>query len=370
MKKHYSGSALVAALLFVITVTWPAGTVTAFSENDYPGYSPPLPGESLVGQYSVYDIRDSGQLVPTNDPDIYLYAITDFDRSMDGRTEKVTRDADGEILSIIVDRTEYPIHHTKMFLDFRTTRPVKTMSLHYRSGAEYIGSLEITTNNAGYAGAVGTQSNPDPMLRIWEFAKGMNGPWLFLIENCIFPDNSATLADFDLLVDGKVVYTFNYNMSDIYEDCPTILHTKPPIPTFPAIPTNDNFVVDDLPIPPFDMIKIGGANYIKLRDAATIISGTAKQFSVDYNAASRRLFIANHQPYTSVGGELAPIGKTQVTATKSDWSLTVDDQPTTIDEVYSVGGNNYFPLRVLFEQILGCNVDYKGSTVYIATDTN
>jgi hypothetical protein len=133
MKKHYSGSALVAALLFVITVTWPVGTVTAFSENDDLDWYRLPSDEPLVGEYSYYNIRDSGQLVPTNDPDIYLYATTDFDLSMDGRNEKITRDTDGGVLSWIGDNTEYPAHHAKMFLDFRTTRPIKTMSVHYRS---------------------------------------------------------------------------------------------------------------------------------------------------------------------------------------------------------------------------------------------
>ncbi|MEG1538250.1 MAG: cadherin-like beta sandwich domain-containing protein, partial [Clostridiales bacterium] len=50
--------------------------------------------------------------------------------------------------------------------------------------------------------------------------------------------------------------------------------------------------------------NINGNNFVKLRDVAKLLSGSAKQFAVGYNSSSRLITLFSGSPYAAVGGEL------------------------------------------------------------------
>ena len=51
--------------------------------------------------------------------------------------------------------------------------------------------------------------------------------------------------------------------------------------------------------------EIGGNNYVKLRDVAQLLNGTAAQFGVEWDGAARRIDLTDGAAYEPVGGELA-----------------------------------------------------------------
>lgn len=47
---------------------------------------------------------------------------------------------------------------------------------------------------------------------------------------------------------------------------------------------------------------IAGTNYFKLRDLASALSGTEKQFDVGWDASAKAVAVTTGKPYASVGG--------------------------------------------------------------------
>lgn len=99
------------------------------------------------------------------------------------------------------------------------------------------------------------------------------------------------------------------------------------------------------------MVKLGtyniaNNNYVKLRDVAQLLNGTEKQFSVDWNGAYSWITLTRGKPYTSVGGELAPLSVGEQSAVPSYASVTVDGAHASMT-AYTIRENNFFRLRDL-----------------------
>ena len=115
-----------------------------------------------------------------------------------------------------------------------------------------------------------------------------------------------------------------------------------------------------------------GTNYIKLRDMAYVLNGTAAQFSVGYDNTTKSISATPGQAYEATGAEMkTPFSgdrmftgrnqSIQVSGEKADMFVItlLDDQG---------GGYNYFKLRDL-GAALGFNVDWsKERGVFIETD--
>jgi len=122
--------------------------------------------------------------------------------------------------------------------------------------------------------------------------------------------------------------------------------------TCPAIATNNAIVVSnstDLPdahlVHPV-VYKIEGANYFKLRDLATLLNGSNRQFAVDYDNAAQTVSITSGAPYTAVGGELSGVAAENSSAALSNNAIQIDGEPVALT-VYKIDGENYFKLRDL-----------------------
>ena len=117
----------------------------------------------------------------------------------------------------------------------------------------------------------------------------------------------------------------------------------------------------------FEAYNIGGNNYFKLRDLAFTLNGTEKQFAVGYDEATKAITLTGGQPYTAVGGEMAPGDGNAKTATPTPSKIYLNGNELNLT-VYNIGGNNFFKLRDLMEAI-DVYVGYDSATNAIALDT-
>ncbi len=93
--------------------------------------------------------------------------------------------------------------------------------------------------------------------------------------------------------------------------------------------------------------NIGGNNYFKLRDFATMVNGSTKQFEVTWDPAASAVNLLTGVPYTSVGGEMVmAYGASVVPATKSNDEVYMGGDLQRF-AAYKIDGNNYFKLRDL-----------------------
>ena len=118
----------------------------------------------------------------------------------------------------------------------------------------------------------------------------------------------------------------------------------------------------------FEAYNIGGANYFKLRDLAFVLDGTEKQFEVGYDEATKTITLTTGQPYTPVGGEMAPGDGTSKTALPTPSSIYCDKILLDLI-VYNIGGANFFKLRDLME-VIDVFVGYDEATRAITLDTS
>ena len=119
---------------------------------------------------------------------------------------------------------------------------------------------------------------------------------------------------------------------------------------------------------PVAAYNIDGNNYFRLRDLASALSGTAKQFDVAWSGDHNVMDITTGKAYTPVGGENAPLEPREpFTASRSGAYVAIDGAVTFI-AAYNIDGNNYFRLRDL-GRALNFGVTYDAATNTVAIDT-
>ena len=121
--------------------------------------------------------------------------------------------------------------------------------------------------------------------------------------------------------------------------------------------------------------NILGNNYFKLRDLASVFNGKSCNFEVLWVEDEKSIIIKPNTAYTSVGGELIPLG-----VTVSQNAILTDASDVFMDDgierkslqnvkMYNVNGNNYIQLRGLAEYI-GYFVDWDEATRTVIIETN
>lgn len=117
-----------------------------------------------------------------------------------------------------------------------------------------------------------------------------------------------------------------------------------------------------------DAYNIGGNNYIKLRDLATMVNGTEKNFEVTWNGTQNAINLVSNKAYTPAGGEMAMGDGRDKRASRTNAKIFVDGGEVVMT-AYSIGGNNYFKLRDVM-QIFDINVGWDGATSTATLTTN
>jgi hypothetical protein len=133
-----------------------------------------------------------------------------------------------------------------------------------------------------------------------------------------------------------------------------------------ARPTAASVLIDGKTVA-FDAYNIGGNNYFKLRDLAYALSGTAKQFEVGYDAATKAIALTSGKAYTPVGGEMAGKGAGDKSAAPTNSGVYADGK-TAAFTAYNIDGNNYFKLRDIGETF-DFGVDWDAAEQTISIDT-
>ena len=118
----------------------------------------------------------------------------------------------------------------------------------------------------------------------------------------------------------------------------------------------------------FEAYIINGNNYFKLRDLAYVLNGTAKQFEVGYDTATKAITLTTGRAYTPEGGEMARGDGAAKTAAPTASRIYLDGMELNLT-VYLIGGNNFFKLRDLMEA-LDVFVGYDNATKAITLDTS
>ena len=134
-----------------------------------------------------------------------------------------------------------------------------------------------------------------------------------------------------------------------------------------AIPTSSRIYVDGRLIE-FEAYTINGNNYFKLRDLATAVRGSEKNFEVTWDGAKNAINLISHHDYTSVGGELAK-GDNKAKAAMVCSSTIYKDGDLINLSAYTINGNNYFKLRDI-TQAFNIGVTWERSTNSVIIDTS
>jgi len=82
---------------------------------------------------------------------------------------------------------------------------------------------------------------------------------------------------------------------------------------------------------------IAGYNYFKLRDLASVLSGTEKQFDIMWDEDKKIINLISNKAYTPVGGEMAKGDGKEKMATKN-YSVIYKDGIELELETYTISG--------------------------------
>jgi Leucine-rich repeat (LRR) protein len=134
-----------------------------------------------------------------------------------------------------------------------------------------------------------------------------------------------------------------------------------------ANPTTHKVIVNSVETA-FDAYTINGSNYFKLRDLAFVLSGTEKQFEVEWDSVTGDILLTSGKPYTIVGGEMTGKGDGVKTPIPTKSKIYLDGEETQFT-AYHIEGNNYFKLRDVMKTF-DVYVGWDEKTSIITIDTS
>lgn len=181
--------------------------------------------------------------------------------------------------------------------------------------------------------------------------------YIYMVET----DKSKTLK-------GTVYFD---DLRFIYSDQGAVVASPQPVPVqtpaSKASPSASEILVDGAATS-FNAYLINDNNYFKLRDLAKVVSGTDKQFEVQWDNATNAIHLFSGQFYTVLGGELAQgdgVEKMPVANTARIYK----DGTEIVLTAYNIDGYNYFKLRDI-AQAFNIGVSYEGDTNTVGINTN
>jgi len=122
--------------------------------------------------------------------------------------------------------------------------------------------------------------------------------------------------------------------------------TPTPRPTtVTANPTRAAVIIDGVNVD-FIAYNISGNNFIRIRDLAMALDGSAAQFNLHWDSSAQAIFIITGVPYEPVGGELTGTATRPMTATATRAAIYLDGVLVT-PRAYTIAGTNFFMLAEL-----------------------
>ncbi|GAB6152585.1 hypothetical protein JCM17380_13350 [Desulfosporosinus burensis] len=116
--------------------------------------------------------------------------------------------------------------------------------------------------------------------------------------------------------------------------------------------------------------NIAGDNYVKVRDLASMLNGTAKRFDIAHVTQTDLITIKTadyNSAYTAVGGELTTVASGTKTANPTKQTYAIDGSEIK-PLAYEIDGSNYVNLRDL-AKIVDFDMVSSGTTITINTTT-
>ncbi len=145
---------------------------------------------------------------------------------------------------------------------------------------------------------------------------------------------------------------------------------EPSVPEVPvsvsALPTNSKVLVNGEEVS-FDAYNINGNNYFKLRDLATVVSGTEKQFEVEWNSEKNAINLVSDKAYTTAGGEMSKGDGKEKSGNLNTAKIYKDGEEVELT-AYNINDNNYFKLRDI-AQAFNIGITWDNETMTIGIDT-
>jgi hypothetical protein len=141
----------------------------------------------------------------------------------------------------------------------------------------------------------------------------------------------------------------------------------PSAPSLTAKPTASTVLVNGKNVA-FDAYNISDNNYFKLRDLASVLNGSKKQFAVGYDNATKAITLTSGKAYEAVGGEMVGKGAGNKTPAATTSKITLDGNEVKFT-AYNIDGNNYFKLRDIGEAF-DFDVTWDGAKNTIVIDTS
>lgn len=185
--------------------------------------------------------------------------------------------------------------------------------------------------------------------------------WDTTLKASDFVNKKQPLAEIRI-ASGDVWIDDNWEIQDTYNSAQAYIRyddgTAPKGIT--ATPTASKVLVNGKEIS-FDAYTINQNNYFKLRDIASVLSGTNKQFEVTWNNEKGAIEMLSNQAYTPVGGELAAGDGLSKTPVLNTAKVYLDGQEVNLT-AYTINGNNYFKLRDI-GQLFNFGVNWNGAVV-------
>lgn len=250
-----------------------------------------------------------------------------------------------EGVTIIKDRAFY---HCANLVSISVPSTVKTMSKSAFEGCSTLtdinfpdGLAQINECAFQECGALTAISLPDSITHIDNYAfrycgslsdvyyTGSESQW-----NAIYTDSKWN---------GIAQSTIHYNSAGTTTPVVETPVATAPVATATATLSATNLQVNGTPVA-VQAYMIDGNNYIKLRDLAAMINGTAKNFEVTWNSDLKSIELQSTTAYTMAGSELAMDGANSVSATLSTSPIYVDGSLVDLT-AYNISDNNYFKLR-------------------------
>ncbi|HIW47673.1 MAG TPA: family 10 glycosylhydrolase [Firmicutes bacterium] len=140
-----------------------------------------------------------------------------------------------------------------------------------------------------------------------------------------------------------------------------------PLRTATAVPSSSRVLVNGV-AEDFETYVIDDYTYFKLRDIASAVNYTEKQFETTYDTSASAIRITTGTPYTPVGDELSRSGTTSSkTALENRMTILVDGKETALSS-YNIDGYTYYKLRDVAQAVdFGVSWSENTNTIGIVT---
>jgi len=240
-------------------------------------------------------------------------------------------------------------------------------NLHTKNDVDY---FSFTAATSGTLSLRITHPNTENKGDTWAVAVYDQTDKLLLVQNVSGTETVVDSSAFNVTAGQRYIVKVTCPWPVLYySQFDYTLTVQPGTATLTALvatPTASTVLVDGKAVS-FDAYVINGNNYLKLRDLAYVLSGSARQFEVSWDGARNAISLTSDKVYTSVGGEMTGKGASTQNPIPSTSTIVINGEVMALT-AFTIGGNNYFKLREI-GFAMDFAVDWDGANNAVVIDT-